>query len=115
MLVTNYNKQTTAFLQLPWAHTHTHTQDQLAAPGSLLFKPNMRLEAKDRQNPQNPNMMCVATIADIRDGKLLIHFDGWSTRYDYWCKPSSADIHPAMWSGKNQKDPVHPPYGNITV
>lgn len=54
----------------------------------------MRLEAKDRMNP---NLICVATITDIRDGKLLIHFDGWSNRYDYWCEPDTPDIHPIRW------------------
>ena len=54
----------------------------------------MRLEAKDRLNP---NLICVATITDIRDGKLLIHFDGWSNRYDYWCEPDTPDIHPIRW------------------
>ena len=53
-------------------------QDQLAAPGSLLFKEGMKLEAKDRQNP---TMVAVATITSIKDGRLLIHFDGWTTRY----------------------------------
>ena len=56
------------------------TQDQLAGPGSLLFQPNMKLEAKDKQNP---NLTCVATITNIKDGRLLIHFDGWRQRSFY--------------------------------
>ena len=56
------------------------TQDQLAGPGSLLFQPDMKVEAKDRQNP---NLICVATIANIKDGKLLIHFDGWTSRSSF--------------------------------
>lgn len=52
-------------------------QDQIAGPGSLLFEKDMKLEAKDRQNPDS---IGVATIANIKDGRLLIHFDGWTTR-----------------------------------
>ena len=52
-------------------------QDQLAGPGSRLFRPGMKLEAKDRQHP---GTVCVATIANVKDGKLLIRFDGWSSR-----------------------------------
>ena len=52
-------------------------QDQLAGPGSLQFRQGMKLEAKDRQNPA---IVCVATVANVKDGKLLIRFDGWSSR-----------------------------------
>ena len=68
----------------------------------------MRLEAKDCLNP---SMICVATIMAIKpNGKLLIHFDGWSEGYDYWCYPDSTDIHPAMWCNKHNKK-VQPPKG----
>lgn len=86
-------------------------QDQLAAPGSLLFRVDMKLEAKDRQNP---SVVRVATVANIRDGQLLIHFDGHTSRYDYWCRPESTDIHPAMWSGKNARK-VQPPHGKCIM
>ena len=58
------------------------------------FKVGMKLEAKDRLHP---TLMCVATITDIKDEQLLIHFDGWSMDYDYWCRPDSTDIHPRGW------------------
>ena len=74
-------------------------QVQLAPPGSLLFKPGMRLEAKD---PSNPELMRVATIKKVTDKQLLIHFDGCDDKKDYWCASDSPDIHPAMWSGKHQ-------------
>ena len=80
---------------------HTYlSQDQLAPPGSLCFSRGMRVEAKDRKNP---HLTCVATIADIQNGHLLIHFDGWSNSYDYWCLPNTTDIHPPMWSSKHDK------------
>ena len=70
----------------------------------------MRLEAKDRLNP---DMIGVASIKSIKpNGHLLIHFDGWSDGYDYWCNPDSTDLHPAMWCNKHQMK-VHPPKGAV--
>ena len=68
----------------------------------------MKLEAKDRLHP---TLVAVATIIDIRDEKLLIHFDGWTSKYDYWCKPTSADIHPVGWCTQHNKD-LQPPKGS---
>ena len=66
----------------------------------------MSVEAKDRKNP---SLVCAATIQRIGErGKLLIHFDGWSQDYDYWCKPSTTDIHPPMWCGKNSRKVAAP-------
>ncbi len=31
------------------------------------------------------------------DGKILIHFDGWTENYDYWAEPTSVDLHPIGW------------------
>lgn len=89
-------------------HHYLSLQGQLARPGSLLFRAGMSIEAKDRHNP---SMICAATIKNINpQGKLLIHFDGWSQQYDYWCEPSSTDIHPPMWCGKNNRR-VEAPHG----
>ena len=84
-------------------------QEQQAGPESLLFEDGMKVEAKDLQNP---SLICVATIQDIKQGKLLIHFDGWSSKYDYWCESTSTDIHPPMWCGKHGKK-VQPPKGTL--
>eukprot|EP00053_Salpingoeca_punica_P020085 m.207429 g.207429 ORF g.207429 m.207429 type:complete len:2206 (+) comp17789_c0_seq4:215-6832(+) len=54
----------------------------------------MRLEAVDRQNP---HLICVATIAALEPARpepILIHFDGWTERYDYWATHSSTDLRP---------------------
>ena len=68
----------------------------------------MRLEAKDRLNP---HLVAVATVENIKDGRLLIHFDGWGSRYDYWCDPDCNDIHPTGWCQKyGQK--LQPPQGS---
>ena len=71
------------------------------------FKVGMKLEAKDRLNP---SLVAVATISDIREGQLLIHFDGWTDKYDYWCQPTSNDIHPHGWCAKHMKT-LQPPKG----
>ncbi len=63
------------------------------------FKPGMKLEAKDRKNP---TLVCVATITEVRNGQLLIHFDGWTSKYDYWCGPTTPDIHPIGWCASHQ-------------
>ena len=70
----------------------------------------MKLEAKDRKHP---SLTCVASIIDTNDnnGQLLIHFDGWSEEYDYWCEPDSTDIHPPMWCNKHHKQ-LQPPNSN---
>jgi len=69
----------------------------------------MKLEAKDRMNP---NLICVATVTDVKDGQLLIHFDGWSNQYNYWCTSNATDIHPAGWCKKHGY-PLSPPNGKI--
>jgi hypothetical protein len=57
----------------------------------------MRLEAKDRQNPE---LICVATIAEKIDGpdsdhpgQVKIHFDGWRDAYDYVTTIDHEDLH----------------------
>ena len=68
----------------------------------------MKLEAVDRKNPR---LTCVATIAKVDSEKdLLIHFDGWTSAYDYWCEPWSTDIHPIRWCQNNHKT-LQPPKG----
>ncbi len=71
------------------------------------FKVGMKIEAKDRQYP---TLTCVSTIQDIRGGQVLVHFDGWSNSYDYWCPHDSTDIHPKGWCSKHGLD-LQPPKG----
>lgn len=77
---------------------HTNTSTTLPTtpnhPTIQGFKVGMRLEAKDRKYP---SLTCAATITDITNGKLLIHFDGWNNSYDYLCEPKSTDVHPVGW------------------
>uniref|UniRef100_V9KEJ3 Lethal(3)malignant brain tumor-like protein 3 n=1 Tax=Callorhinchus milii TaxID=7868 RepID=V9KEJ3_CALMI len=55
------------------------------------FRVGMKLEAVDKKNP---SLICVSTIADMVDNRLLIHFDNWDDGYDYWCDASSPYIRP---------------------
>lgn len=41
----------------------------------------MKLEAVDRRNPR---LVYVATIADIVEDRLRVHFDDWDDGLDYW-------------------------------
>lgn len=72
----------------------------------------MKLEAIDRLNP---SMLCVATIDDVntKDNKLLIHFDGWTKKYDYWCENITKDIHPIGYCEKNFNRRLEPPKGTL--
>ena len=34
-------------------------------------------------------------------GKIKIHFDGWTCRYDYWSDADTLDLHPVGWCERN--------------
>ena len=59
------------------------------------FKSGMKLEVVD---PRNQILLRVASIADIDDYRVKIHFDGWSEEYDLWIDADSSDLHPAGYS-----------------
>lgn len=54
----------------------------------------MKLEAVDKKNSA---LVCVATITDMMDNRILVHFDSWDNIYDYWADPTSPYIHPVGW------------------
>lgn len=64
----------------------------------------MKLEAEDRKN----DLVCVASIADILDNRMLINFDSWDEMYDFWVDPTSPYIHPVGWAEENGV-PLTPP------
>ncbi|XP_063850444.1 lethal(3)malignant brain tumor-like protein 3 isoform X1 [Scylla paramamosain] len=68
------------------------------------FRVGMKLEAEDRKNM----WVCVATVADVLDNRVLIHFDGWEKAYDVWNEVSSPYIHPVGWCAENGVV-LHPP------
>ncbi|XP_067888232.1 lethal(3)malignant brain tumor-like protein 4 isoform X6 [Heterodontus francisci] len=69
------------------------------------FQVNMKLEAVDKRNPM---LIRVATVVDIDDQRIKIHFDGWSHNYDLWFDADHCDIHPAGWCAKTGH-PLQPP------
>lgn len=76
---------------------------------NVVFKPpcfrvGMKLEAEDRKH----GLTCVATVADVLDGRLRINFDSWDEMYDYWVEPTSPLIHPVGWA-EEQGLPLTPP------
>ncbi|XP_065390263.1 lethal(3)malignant brain tumor-like protein 4 isoform X7 [Macaca fascicularis] len=69
------------------------------------FQVGMKLEAVDRKNP---SLVCVATIADIVEDRLLVHFDNWDDSYDYWCDVNSPYIQPVGWCQENGRTLIAP-------
>ncbi|KAM4841125.1 lethal(3)malignant brain tumor-like protein 4 isoform 1-T1 [Thomomys bottae] len=58
------------------------------------FLPDMKLEVVDKRNPR---LIRVATIIDVDDQRVKVHFDGWDHKYDYWMDTDSPDLHPIGW------------------
>ncbi|PIK46400.1 putative lethal(3)malignant brain tumor-like protein 3-like [Apostichopus japonicus] len=89
------------------------TKTKSSAVPARAFKPRppvdfiigQKVEAVDKRNPL---LVRVATIADIEDYKVKVHFDGWDDSYDYWVDDDSPDIHPAGWCLKTGH-PLTPP------
>ncbi|XP_051707367.2 lethal(3)malignant brain tumor-like protein 4 isoform X2 [Oryctolagus cuniculus] len=69
------------------------------------FQVGMKLEAIDRKNP---SLVCVATIADIVEDRLLVHFDNWDDSYDYWCDVNSPYVQPVGWCQENGRTLIAP-------
>ncbi|XP_055977964.1 lethal(3)malignant brain tumor-like protein 1 isoform X3 [Sorex fumeus] len=69
------------------------------------FLVNMKLEAVDFRNPA---LIRVASVEDVEDHRIKLHFDGWSHAYDFWIDADHPDIHPAGWCSKTGH-PLQPP------
>lgn len=65
----------------------------------------MKLEAVDKKNTA---LICVATVRDMMDNRILVHFDGWDDIYDYWADPTSPYIHPVGWCDQYGHDLTSP-------
>ncbi|CAH2074757.1 unnamed protein product, partial [Iphiclides podalirius] len=76
-------------------HLFPHTTTTTVKPNG--FRVGMKLEAEDLQNA----MVCVASVADMLDHRLLVSFDSWDRAYDYWVDPGSPYIHPVGWAREN--------------
>uniref|UniRef100_A0A674IEV4 L3MBTL histone methyl-lysine binding protein 3 n=1 Tax=Terrapene triunguis TaxID=2587831 RepID=A0A674IEV4_9SAUR len=75
------------------------------------FQKNMKLEVVDKRNPV---LIRVATVVDIDDHRIKVHFDGWDSIYDYWTDADSPDIHPAGWCAKTGH-PLQPPLSPLEL
>ncbi|WAR23653.1 LMBL3-like protein [Mya arenaria] len=75
---------------------------------AIAFEPGMKVEVVDKRNPL---LVRVATIAEVENNMVKIHFDGWLDVYDYWLEEDSPDIHPPGWCAKTNH-PLMPPISN---
>lgn len=55
------------------------------------FKIGMKLEADDIKNSTR---ICVATIGDVIDSRILVTLDGFDSCFNYWTDIRSPNIHP---------------------
>ncbi|CAH3044292.1 unnamed protein product [Pocillopora meandrina] len=62
-----------------------------------IFEVNHKLEAVDKRNP---SLVRAATVAEVNEYRLRIHFDGWDDIYDDWFEADSLDLYPVGWCEK---------------
>ncbi|XP_058061705.1 polycomb protein Scm [Anopheles bellator] len=74
-------------------------------PKCNLFQVGQKLEAVDKKNPQ---LICCATVNEVRDDQIHVTFDGWRGAFDYWCRYDSRDIFPVGWCAQSCH-PMQPP------
>ena len=41
-------------------------------------------------------------------GRVLIHFDGWSINHDYWARPDGPNLHGVGWAAATKKKLIPP-------
>ncbi|XP_053690306.1 uncharacterized protein LOC128738875 isoform X2 [Sabethes cyaneus] len=73
------------------------------------FEIGMCLEADDLKKS---GKVCVASVSDKIDNRILVHFDGWDERYDYWVDIHSPYIHYINWHQENGYNITAPPDWN---
>ncbi|XP_055602714.1 lethal(3)malignant brain tumor-like protein 3 isoform X2 [Uranotaenia lowii] len=73
------------------------------------FEIGMCLEADDLKKS---GKVCVASVSDKIDNRILVHFDGWDERYDYWVDIRSPYIHHINWHKENGYNITAPPDWN---
>lgn len=80
-------------------------QPEPKTPKKNFFKVGHKLEAVDKKNPQ---LICCATVAAVKDDEIHVTFDGWRGAFDYWCNYDSRDIFAVGWCAKSCH-PMQPP------
>uniref|UniRef100_A0A182N571 SAM domain-containing protein n=1 Tax=Anopheles dirus TaxID=7168 RepID=A0A182N571_9DIPT len=76
-----------------------------SVPKYNLFQVGQKLEAVDKKNPQ---LICCATVNEVKDDQIHVTFDGWRGAFDYWCRYDSRDIFPVGWCASTCH-PMQPP------
>uniref|UniRef100_A0A1I8PXX6 SAM domain-containing protein n=1 Tax=Stomoxys calcitrans TaxID=35570 RepID=A0A1I8PXX6_STOCA len=77
----------------------THLNSSSLSPRNP-FQIGMHLEAEDLNDT---GKLCVASVADVLDDRIRIHFDGWDDCYDIIVDINSPYIHPCGWhEGRHQ-------------
>ena len=66
-----------------------------------------KLEALDMQD-SDQELVYVATVANVLEGRVLVHFDGWSINHDYWTRPGGPYVHPVGWSSSVKRKLIPP-------
>ncbi|XP_061392462.1 uncharacterized protein LOC133327934 [Musca vetustissima] len=80
-------------------HLFTHLNSSSLTPRNP-FQIGMHLEAEDLNDT---GKLCVASVADVLDDRIRIHFDGWDDCYDIIVDINSPYIHPCGWhEGRHQ-------------
>ncbi|XP_075146108.1 lethal (3) malignant brain tumor [Haematobia irritans] len=80
-------------------HLFTHLNSSSLSPRNP-FQIGMHLEAEDLNDS---GKLCVASVADVLDDRIRIHFDGWDDCYDIIVDINSPYIHPCGWhEGRHQ-------------
>jgi hypothetical protein len=75
----------------------------------------MKLEAVDMMAP---HLVCVATVAQIADNLIRVHFDGWSDDFEQWIDCQSTNIYPIGWCelvGYKLEPPKQPEQENTAL
>lgn len=65
-----------------------------ARPSKNEFQIGDKLEAVD---PKNPQLICPATVRELKHDRILISFDGWSLSSQFWAPITSRDLFPCGW------------------
>lgn len=113
-----------AALPFDW-HTYLQVQQAKPAPRTLFthlvpttsamenpFRVGMKLEADDLRDT---NKLCVATVGDVVNNRVLIKLDGYDEQYDYWTDYRSPYLHPVNWHQVNGFGVTAPPGKWFTV
>ena len=80
-------------------------------PKHHFFTQNTKIEVVDQRNPI---LIRVASIIDVTEARIRIHFDGWSETFDDWLDVDSRDIHPINWC-YFANYPLHPPVNSNNI